>query len=117
MRKQQRIEESCKIALDKGMTYSEISNMLHISSKIIASIAYGRTLNHQLGRPSKFPPEMIDYIEVNSLANAMLTDGELTAMLNEKFDICLNRTTVARKRKELGFIYRPPLTKQIITEE
>ena len=117
MGNQQSIEDSIKRAITAGWSYRKISEELHVSSKTISRVVSGDTFNHQRGRPHSLTQEMIDYIELNSLANATLTDGELTAMLNKKFDVCLNRTTIGRKRKELGFIYRPPLTKQSLTEE
>ena len=74
-------------------------------------------MTHQRGRPSAIAPDIIDYIEMLSLANAKLTDGEIAALVNQKFDVCISSFTISRKIKELGFVYRPPLAIQALTEE
>ena len=56
-------------------------------------------------------------IELTSLLDATITDPELARMLNQKFYSKISISTVARKRNELGFKYRPPMTIQALSEE
>ena len=58
--------------------------------------------------PQIITDEHISFIEVNSLADARLTDGEIAEMTQKKFNISVSRTTVCRIRQRLGFVYRPP---------
>ena len=60
---------------------------------------------------------MIGFIEANSLADACLSDSEITNLLNLKYGKNITVRTVARKKKELGFICWPPLTQQALSEE
>ena len=103
--------------LSDGMTYNEIQDILHISPKRISAIKSGREISHKRGRPTLLTDEMVDFIEANSFLNACLTDNEITNMLNERFGSAFSTRTVARKRKALGFIYRPPMTIQALSEQ
>ena len=110
------IEEQCRRMLDLGCTYREISRVLHISSTTITKIKYQKQRN-KVGRPKALTQEMTDYIEILSISNALYTDQQITRLLNERFGTAISCSTVERKRIELKFFYRPPLTKQTITED
>ena len=113
----QSLDESISKALNDGWTITNIRKTFHVSHKRVRSIADGISMSHKHGRPESLSPDMIDYIEMLSLTNAMLSDGEIAARVNEKFYVNISRITVMRKRKKLGFIYRPPLTKQALSQE
>ena len=61
--------------------------------------------------------EHVRFIEVNSLANARLTDEEIASMTRQRFGIPISRVTVCRIRRRLGFVYRPPKVVQALTED
>ena len=108
----------CQQLLAKGWSFNDISKFLRMSSKTVAKVAKGLTpATRSPGRPSTLTSEHIRFIEVNSLANARLTDEELAEMTRSRFGISLSRTTVCRVRQKLGFVYRPPKVVQALTEE
>ena len=117
MKHQKAIDQKCIKMINNRMTYKEIKDFLHISSRRITALSRGETINHSRGRPSLLTEDMISFIEANSLADARLSDGEITGLLNSKYGTKISVKTVARKRKELGLIYRPPLTQQALSEE
>lgn len=117
MGNQQSKDEICRAMLAAGCTYQQIISNLHISSKRISAIKKGTELNHTIGRPKALTEDMINYIELLSLTNSLYTDGEITDLVNQKFNINVSLTTVVKMRRELGFIYRPPLVKQVLTED
>ena len=109
-------DDLCIMMLDANCTYSQIIETLHMSSKRISAIKKGIQLNHVIGRPHVVTINMRDYIKTLSLTNALYTDKEITDIVNKKFQTNISLTTIAKMRKELGFIYRPPLVKQALTK-
>lgn len=117
MKSQLYLDDNCRQMLNNGRSYTEIQDILHIGPRRIHAISSGIQINHKRGRPAVLTNEMIDFIETNSLLNACFTDKEITDMLNAKFHSNISSRTIARKRKDLGFIYRPPMTIQALSEE
>ena len=78
--------------LDMGCTYAYIEENLHVSSKTIAAIRSGKHATRGRGRPPIVTGEILSYIEVNSLANALLTDRQMADLLEEKFGIRVSRS-------------------------
>ena len=113
---QQEKDHNCIKMLETGFTYEEIQHLLIISPKRISAIRKGTQTNHRIGRPSSITPSIIDYVEMLSISNARLTDGDITSLVNEKFATCISKTTIERTRRRLGFIYRPPLIRQELRE-
>ena len=103
---------NCAKMLEPGLSYERIQHLLSISPKRIATIKKGLSIDHRMGRPPKITQPMLDYTEMLSLTNARLTDRHITSLVNEKFSTNVSKTTIARIRRKLGFIYRPPLVKQ-----
>ena len=102
--------------LEAGLFYEKLQHLLSISPKRIAIIKKGLSIDHRMGRPPKITQPMLDYTEMLSLTNARLTDRHITSLVNEKFSTNISKTTIARIRRKLGFIYRPPLAKQELNE-
>ena len=102
--------------LEAGLFYEKLQHLLSISPKRIAIIKKGLSIDHRMGRPPKITQPMLDYTEMLSLTNARLTDRHITSLVNEKFSTNVSKTTIARIRRKLGFIYRPPLAKQELNE-
>ena len=98
------------------MKYETIQEILNISSKRISAIKKGVKMNHRVGRPPCLTESMLDYIEMLSYANPRLTDGDIASAVKERFATSISKSTIARARRKLGFIYRPPLIKQEVTE-
>ena len=94
----QNLDESISKALNDEWTITNIRKTFHVSHKRVRSIADGISMSHKHGRPESLSPDMIDYIEMLSLTNAMLSDGEIAARVNEKFDVNISRITVMRKK-------------------
>ena len=108
----------CQQLLAKGWSFNDISKFLKMSSKTVAKVSKGLApATRPPGRPKTLTSEHIRFIEVNSLANARLTDEEVAEMTRSRFGISVSRITVCRVRQKLGFVYRPPKAVQALTEE
>ena len=103
-------------ALNAGRTYAEITSQFHVSSKTVSKIASGAEFGGKRGRPRALNDEMLRFIEEVSLADARVTDGEMVSLVHSRFDVTVSRSTVAAARNELGFRYRPPMTRQLLSE-
>lgn len=106
-----------KELLERGFTYVEIQDLLHVSPRRISAVSRGEFQNHQRGRPVIYGKGIIDFIEVNTLLNAKLTDAQMMEMVNERFGVKMCRATVANIRKRLNFDWRPPLSVPVLTPE
>ena len=80
--------------LDMGCTYTYIQENLHVSSKTIAAIRSGKNATGGRGKPPIVTEEVLSYIEVKSLANALLTDEQIADLVEEKFGIRESRQTI-----------------------
>lgn len=107
-------ERQCRDMLERGFSYAQIKEKLHMSDKTIAKIARGGSYE-RAGRPKKLGKEQVDFIEMNSEANACLSDQQVADLVAERFGIQVSDTTILRVRNELGFHYRPPKVKQLLT--
>ena len=104
---QQRVE-SCKELIRRGMSERDICTVLKMSPKTVSKIRTGDYNPRPCGRPSYLTGEHVRFIEANSLADARLTDQEMTEMVRTRFDISVSRSTICRIRQRLGFVFRPP---------
>ena len=116
MNLQKEKDEACLRMLASGMRYDSIQFLLGISPRRISSLKKGLKQCHRIGRPHVLSDQIIDYIELLSMTNARYTDQDIATAISQKFGVYVSKTTIARTRNKLGFIYRPPLVKQFITE-
>ena len=103
--------------LEEGLSYRVIEASLHVSSKTIADVVQNRTSARSRGGQPKITPEIEDFIETNTLTNARISDGQMARMVQERFGVTVNCTTICRVRRDMGFQYRPPMSIQKLTPE
>ena len=103
-------------ALTEGKTYAEISREFHVSTKTIAKLRSCDDSSFPRGRPKVLTPEVLRFIEVHSLNDAKLTDGEIRNAIHDQLNIEISRSSVATARNKLGFKFRPPMTRQVLSE-
>ena len=117
-RRQQRVklEEEVRRRLEAGETYRQIAKELHVGQTTISQIASCKEMNHTIGRPKCLRPEIVEFIELHSLADARISDEQMREMIVDRFDVVTSRSTVARVRSKLGFKYRPAMTRQVLTD-
>ena len=75
---------ACLALLAKGCPVREVCRILKISSKTVSSIRKNEYHPQKCGHPPVITHEHISFIEVNSLADARLTDGEIAEMTQKK---------------------------------
>lgn len=112
---QQRVE-SCKELIRRGMSERDICTVLKMSPNTVSKIRTGDYNPRPCGRPSCLTGEHVRFIEANSLADARLTDQEMTEMVRTRFDISVSRSTICRIRQRLGFVFRPPMVIQELND-
>ena len=104
-------------ALNQGWTYKQVIEKFKVSPKTIRRLRDDDYPPRQRGRPTVVTPEIRSFIETNSLADARTTDGCMCGMIENHFGVKISRATVASTRSSLGFKFRPPMTRQILTPE
>lgn len=109
----------CEIrkALSKGWTYAEIIARFQCSSKTISKLRNIEGLPQRRGRPPVVTDPIKEFIEMNSLEDARTSDSVMADKIVDRFGVRISRSTVASTRSNLGFKYRPPMTRQILTPE
>lgn len=107
-------ERECLEMLNKKVPWAQIKSRLNMSEKSIAKVSRGEHLG-KAGRPKKLSAEHVAFVEMNSEANACLTDQQLANMVRETFNVSVSDTTILRTRAELGFRFRPPKVKQALS--
>ena len=108
---------ACKELLQRGVSIRDICTILKMSPNTVSKIKCGDYHPGHSGRPSVLNAEHVRFIEVNSLADARLTDEEVAEMTRRRFDIDVSRITVCRARQRLGFVYQHPMVIQDLNKE
>ena len=90
--------------LKANCTYEYICRELKISTKTISAISQEKDLNHRRGRPPKITAEVLEYIEMHSLANALLTDQDIADLVQEKFGFRLPSGNREQKEETCFYI-------------
>ena len=90
---------ACLALLAKGCSVREVCRILKISSKTVSSIRTNEYHPKKCGHPQIITDEHISFIEVNSIADARLTDGEIAEMTQKSLIFrCLVRLSAASDR-------------------
>jgi transposase len=107
----------------QGYTRDDICATLHVGTHRVSRTihlfeATGTIPSPRFGgRPRKVTDEILDYIDVRTLAAARLPSTRLAAEIRDKYGIPLSISTIVTRRREMGFRFRPPRHKQILRPE
>ena len=108
----QRIDEAIVSLHEKNFSYREIQEVLHVGPTRINAVLHKKPINHVKGRPKKLHQEIIDFVEENALKGGILSDADMVKMIQNEFNQKVSRSSVCRLRKQLNFVYRPPVLEQ-----
>jgi transposase len=102
-----------------GFRYDQNAKEHHISNSTIANALQGvdQPTQGKPGPASKVTPEVRQFIETQRLLDARLSDNQIARLLFNHTGVKINRTTVCRVSRDLGFSWRPPMTRQDLTAE
>ena len=120
MSEEQARVKMCKHMLAQGIPQREICRLLNMSASTISRIKKSGDEPFCIGKRGRkkvVSQEMRDFIEANLSVDAMITDGQMAHLVGERFGMTISDTTVCRVRNELGFRYRPPKIRQVLTED
>ena len=109
--------KSCEELIRQGLSERGICSALRMSPNTVTKIRSGDYHPRRCGRPSLLSDEHVRFIEANSLADARLTDNEMALMVKNRFDLPVSRPTICRIRQRLGFVFRPPMVIQELTDD
>ena len=109
----------CKELITQQRSRREICHLLKMSPKTVAAIRNDTVdpESRPQGRPKAVKQEMLAYMDEVWSVNALVSDQEMTDMVNTRFGTNVSRTTIMRRRKELRYEYRPPKVQQMLTPE
>jgi transposase len=94
------------------MSISRIANIVHVGRDrvhdVIRAHMRGERLDHQMGRPAKATPEIVERIVTVSMTNGRLSDQGLANLLQEEMGCQISRQTVNNVRHSQRFNFGPP---------
>ena len=102
---------------DKGLSYRLIAQALSVGQDRVSQVLHGKRPGRGRGRPPGLTQEIRTYVEANWLADARITDRQMTAMVNARFGTKFTRRILNAWRNMLRILYRPPLRVQVLTKE
>ena len=104
-------------AISDGWTYSRIIQQYKCSPKTIYKLRTIEGMPPSRGRPPVVTEEIKEFIETNSLEDARTSDSAMCTKIKDHFGVTISRATVANARNNLGFKFRPPMTRQMLTPD
>lgn len=111
------IDEAILKMFQQGKTYGEIQTILKVGTHRIYDVIHGNEINHKKGRKPKITQEVLDYIDMQTMANSNISNFNMMKMVKEKFNLDITQKSIANCRKKLGFAYRPPMKVQKLSDE
>lgn len=111
------INEAILKLREQGASYSQIQNILHVGPNRISKVQKGEFIPQKMGRSPKLTGEIKEFIDVNTMLDARLSNAELSKMIESHFNVSVSHKTIANARTNLGYKYRPPMKIQELTNE
>jgi transposase len=105
-----------------GMSYRAVCAQLRVGlHRVVSAIRNHRStgiIPDPLPRDprKKLTKAIFDCIDIRSLQKATLSSPQLAADIAARFHVHLHPTTIAQKRKRMGFYYQPPRHTQELKE-
>ena len=113
----QQIDDAIYALHLEGKSYRYIQMTLRVGQHRISDVIHRRTMNHKRGRKPKISQEILEFVDMNTLANAKISNAQMQGMIKEKYSMDLSLKSIANSRKQLGFVYRPPMKIQKLSDE
>ena len=101
-----------RILAEDGISVSRIT-VRRIAKRFID----GDSFKHISGRPSVFNHEHLEFINIQMEGNDQLTTSELQESFHEEFNFNPSESTIARARRNLGWIKSGPRYCQLVSEK
>ena len=80
----------------EGKSYRYIQRTLGVGQHRISDVIHGRTMNHNRGRNPKISQEILNFVDMNTLADAKISNTQMQGMIKEKYsvDLCLKSIAI-----------------------
>ena len=117
MQADKQIDDAILKLHSRGLSYTSIQNILKVGPNRISLVIHGKQLDHKRGRKAKVTPPIRNFVDIQTMANARVSNEKMREMINNEFNVNISLRSVASTRKQLGFNYRPPMKIQKLTEE
>lgn len=106
-----------------GLTQDEIARKLHCGKRRVNNTLKRFADEGKIpsamrrGAPVKITDDIIEFIEVKTLQDASLTNGDIKKLINDIFKISISEQSVSNVRADLHFKYSPPKVEQNLTQK